>query len=95
MPHTSLRPTNPLNTSSSKRASTSTQLVARIRLGTPVSTAEFHPLTSHIILVTLASNEVVLIDRRPGGGMTVLVDRMESEVAENGEENEETDDHAR
>lgn len=83
LPHPSLRPTTPLTVSSSASASTSSHRVATIRLDAPVATAYFHPLTTNIVLATLTCHEVVLIDRRVGGGRYVLRDVMEVETEGN------------
>lgn len=47
------------------------------------------------MLATLTCHEVVLIDRRPGGGTAVLQDVMEADLDENGMEVDEEDAHKR
>ena len=87
LPQPSLRPTNPLGAGSST-ASSSHQRVATIRLDAPVATAQFHPRTTLVVLATLTCNEIVLIDRRKGGGKWVLQDITEAEVGQAGDEDE-------
>lgn len=82
LPHTPLTAAGP-----SRPAFTPLQRVHTIRFDAPVHHAVFHPRTAGIVLVTLACNEVVLVDLRgrgktghgKGKGKEVLRDIMEGE----------------
>lgn len=61
---------------------TSTARRRTIRFDAPLVTASFHPRNSNVILATLACNEAVLVDLRPGGGQFVLADVMDGDEEE-------------
>ncbi|ORX40967.1 WD40-repeat-containing domain protein [Kockovaella imperatae] len=80
MDNPALSPRTPLD---SPHSSSSVSVIApstrsrTIRFDAPVAMAEFHPRNSKIILATLTCNEVVLVDLRPGGGMSIVEDAVD------------------
>ena len=68
-------PTTPIATGES-----SSGRVQTIRFDAPVVAATFHPRNWRIMLVTLACNEVVLVDLRKPGGRWILKDDDDTAV---------------
>jgi COMPASS component SWD1 len=84
--HPLLQPHTPITQNAASSSSTATTpRIRTIRLEAPISSAQFHPANSNIVLATLSCHEVVLIDLRKGGGVFNMEDVVDEDMEVEGE----------